>query len=183
VTNLKSGHFDGRPVPARWVFTSIDRRVAFGSAIVALGVLLTVLSYGTRGAWGIQRLWPLLVVGLGFVRIADQSSRIAGWVLMIAGGGVLLSNLGLFTLPECEVVRYWPLTVVIVGLLEVVRSRSIGGKGEGVGALFLGVWLQLSYFGAPHISSYHPWPLALAAVGGLAAWRGLKAPQKLFYVG
>ncbi len=124
---------------ARRVFSSVDCRVAFGSAIVALGVVLTVQSYTAHEAWSVQRFWPLLVVGLGLIRIAEQSSRIEGWVLMIVGGGVLLSNLGLFVLPTREVVRYWPLTVVIVGLLETVRSRSMGAKGEGVAAVFLGI--------------------------------------------
>src|SRR5437764_5279121 len=104
----------------------IDSRVALGLAIVALGVVLTVLTYSTHEAWSTQRFWPLLVVGFGVMRITEQSSRIEGWVLVIVGGGVLLSNFGLFVLPAREVVRYWPLSGVMVGLSEMVLSRSMG---------------------------------------------------------
>jgi hypothetical protein len=162
---------------AQRVLSSIDSRILAGSATVALGAVLTLLSYSSRQAWSTQRFWPLLVVGFGVIRIAERSNRIAGWLLLIVGTAVQLSNLGLFVLPAHEVVRYWPLTVIFAGLSETVLSQSPGAKGEGLAVLCLGGWLQLSYFGAPHISSYRPWPLVLAAVGAVMLWRGLCTPR------
>ncbi len=144
-----------------------------------LGLVLTVLSFIAHQAWSVQRFWPLLVVGFGVVRVAEQSSQIEGWVLLVVGSVVQLSNLGLFVLPGREVVRYWPVTVVLVGLSELMLSRSPGAKGEGGAVVLLGVWLQLSYFGASHISSYRAWPLVLAAVGGVMMWRGFVARRFL----
>lgn len=157
---------------ARRIFSYIVPRVPTGLAIMALGVLLTLLSFIAPRVWSTQRFWPLLVVSFGVMRIAEQASRIEGWVLLVVGAGVQLSNLDLFVLPGREVVRYWPLTVVLLGLWELIFSRSLGAKAEAFAVVFLGVWLQLSYFGAPHISSYRAWPLALVAVGGVMAWRG-----------
>ena len=174
VTNIESEpDFEGRPVMAQRVFSSIDSRILAGLATVALGAVLTVLSYSSHQAWSTQRFWPLLVVGFGVIRIAERSNRIAGWLLLIVGGAVQVSNLGLFVLPAREAVRYWPLTVMLAGLSETVLSQSRGAKGEGLAVLCLGGWLQLSYFGASHISSYRPWPLVLAAVGAVMVWRGL----------
>ena len=108
-------------------------------------------------------------------RVFERSGRVEGLVLLIAGGGVQLSNLGLFALPAREVVRYWPLTVVAVGLWALVFSQGIRAKVEGFAIWCLGMWLQFSYFGVVHISSYRVWPLVLVAVGGVMAWRGLYA--------
>ena len=157
----------------------MDSRIPLGLAIVAAGAVLTALSFSTHQSWSIQRFWPLLVVGFGLLRIAGQSRQIAGWILLIVGGAVQLSNLGLFVLPGREVVRYWPVIVVLVGLRVLVWSRSPGAKVEGFAVAFLGVWLQLSYFGATHISSYRPWPLALAGIGGVMVWRGLRKRKSL----
>jgi len=142
--------------------------------MVALGIVLTVLSFHAYDTWSIGRYWPILVVGFGVIRIAEPSGHLPGWVLLTVGGAVLLSNLGLFVLPAREVVRYWPLAVVVVGFWELVALPRIGAKVEGLAVVFLGVWLQLSYFGAAHISSYRPWPLVLAAVGLVMVWRTLR---------
>ena len=139
--------------------------------MVALGVVLTVLSFCAYDTWTIGRYWPMLVVGFGVTRIVEPSSHLPGWVLLTVGGAVQLSNLGLFVLPGREVVRYWPLAVLLVGVWELVAFRNIGTKVEGLAVMFLGIWLQLSYFGAAHISSYRPWPLVLAAIGLVMVWR------------
>ena len=157
---------------ARRVFSSSNSHVIVGLAIAASGVVLTVLSYLVHEAWSIQRFWPLLVVGFGVIRIAERSNRIAGWVLLSVGGAVLLSNLGVFVLPAREVVRYWPITILLAGLGEMVLARDSGARAEGLAVLVLGIWQQWSYFGAPPISSYRPWPLVLAAIGGVMVRRG-----------
>ena len=148
------------------------RRVLSGAVTVCMGLVLTVLSFSVHQEWTIQRFWPLLVVVFGVVRIVEQERRIEGWVLLLVGGAVLLSNLGLFELPGSEVVRYWPVAVVLAGISELVLFEGLGAKGEGAAVVFLGVWLQLSYFGAVPVSSYRAWPLAVVAVGGLMLWRG-----------
>ena len=162
---------DGCADMARRIFSYADARLPAGLAIVALGLVLTTLSFSAGEAWSTQRFWPLLVAVFGAMRIAEQPRRVEGWILLIIGGAVQLANLGLFVLPGREVVRYWPLAVVLVGVWELVSSRSMGAKVEGVAVVFLGAWLQLSYFGAVHVSSYRLWPLLLSAAGGVMVWR------------
>ena len=117
----------------------------------------------------------MLVVAFGLCRVFERSGRVEGLILLILGGGVQLSNLGLFALPPLEAVRYWPLTVVAVGLWELALSQGIRTMVEGFAIASLGMWLQFSYFGVVHISSYRPWPLVLVAVGGVMVWRGFCA--------
>ena len=149
----------------------IDSRVVAGSAIAILGSILTVLSLSLRQAWSVERFWPLLVVGFGASRIVERSGRFEGWLLLAVGGWVQLSNLGLVALPGHDAVRYWPLTVVLAGVWEMVFSRRVGAIVEGAAIVFLGAWLQLSYFGAVHIGSYRLWPVVLVAIGGVMVWR------------
>ena len=163
----------------RRAFSGLDSRVPAGLALAALGVVLTELSYSVRDSWSVQRFWPLLVVGFGVSRLAEPAGRVAGWVLIVVGAALQLANLGVFVLPAREVVRYWPVVVMLAGLQEMLRSRGLPAKVEGLAAAFLGLWLQLSYFGAPHIGSYRPWPLLLLAFGALMAWRGSYAQSSV----
>ena len=150
-------------------------RVVVGVIVTLLGALFTLQNFGVLSLGDVQLFWPMLVVAFGLSRVFERSGRVEGLVLLIAGGAVQLSNLGLFALPAREVVRYWPLTVVVVGLWGLMFSQGIRAKVEGFAIWCLGMWLQFSYFGVVHISSYCVWPLVLVAVGGVMAWRGLYA--------
>jgi hypothetical protein len=134
-----------------------------GWLLVALGGGLTVASL--EGGWSVQRFWPLLVVAFGTSRLASRGHRMRGLALLVTGVVVQLSNLGLFNLPSSRVVRYWPLILVVIAAWELDRFRGSHGLMGRTALLLLGVWLQLSYFGLVHISSFHSWPLILSAVG------------------
>ncbi len=150
--------------------------VVLGVIVGLLGILFTLQNVGVLTLGDVQLFWPMIVVAFGVSRIIEPRGRLGGLVLLIVGGGVQLSNLGLFALPSAEVVRYWPLTVVFVSLWELMVAQRIGLLVELLAIGFLGLWLQLSYFGVVHISSYSLWPLVLVAVGGVMVWRGVYAP-------
>lgn len=150
-----------------------NARVAAGAIAGLLGIFFTIQNFFAFLPGGVQFFWPLLVVAFGISRIIERGGRSEGLLLLLVGGGVQLANFGLFVLPAREAVRYWPLAVVVAGLREMVLSRDIRFILEGSAIVLLGAWLQLSYFGFVHISSYRLWPLALVAVGGVMAWRGI----------
>lgn len=157
---------------ARRSLFGLDPRVLAGVVIAGIGLVLTLLSYTAHEPWSIQRLWPLLLAAFGVMRIVEPSARLVGWALLLIGAGVLFSNLGLYALPSREVVRYWPLAVLLAGLVEMVLSRDTDALVEGFAVLFLGAWLEWSYFGAFPIGSFRPWPLVLAGIGGIMVCRG-----------
>ena len=150
--------------------------VILGLIVGLLGFLFTLQNFGVLLLGDVQLFWPLLVVAFGVSRVFERSTgRLGAIVLLIVGGVVQFSNLGLFVLPGRELVRYWPLTVVLAGLWELVFSQGTRAMVEGSAIAFLGLWLQLSYFGMVHISSYRLWPLVLSAIGCVMVWRGLSA--------
>ena len=147
-------------------------QVVVGVIVGLLGVLFTLQNFDVLLLGDVQLVWPLLVVAFGLCRVFERSARVEGLILLIVGGGVQLSNLGLFALPAHEMVRYWPLTVVAVGLWELALSQGIRTTVEGFAIASLGMWLQFSYFGVVHISSYRLWPVALMVIGSVMVWRG-----------
>ena len=144
-----------------------------GLVLLLLGVLLTLQNFGALSLGDVQLLWPLIIVAFGLSRVLERRGRIEGLVLLLAGVVVQLANLGFFTLPAYEKVRYWPLAVLLAGLSEVRSFQSAWTVVEGFVIVFVGAWLQLSYFGLVHIGSYRAWPVLLVAVGGLMLLRGL----------
>ena len=147
-------------------------QVVVGVIFGLLGILFILQNFGVPLLGDAQLFWPMLVVAFGSYRVFERSGRVEGLILLIVGGGVQLSNLGFFALPPREVMRYWPLTVVAVGLWELALSQGIRAMVEGFAIASLGMWLQFSYFGVVHISSYRPWPLVLVAIGGVMVWKG-----------
>jgi LiaF transmembrane domain len=153
------------------IFTSSSGGIV-GVFVGILGIVFTLQNFGVFSLGDVQLFWPMLVVAFGLCRVFERSGRLEGAILLVVGGGVQLSNLGLFALPAREVMRYWPLTVVAAGLWELALSQGIRAAVEGFAIASLGMWLQLSYFGVVHISSYRLWPLVLVVVGCVMAWRG-----------
>ena len=152
-----------------------NAQVAAGVIVGILGILFTLQNFSVLLLGDAQRFWPLLVVAFGLCRVFERSGRVEGLILLIVGVGVQLSNLGLFALPVYEVVRYWPLAVLAVGLWELALSQGTRAMIEGFAIASLGMWLQFSYFGIVHVSSYRPWPLVLVAISAVMVWRGFYA--------
>jgi len=84
-------------------------------AIVVIGVLLLLHENGILYWHDVLRLWPLLLVIAGFVRLGQYSthSRVIG-ALMIAVGAVL--ELSEFHVIPYTVRELWPLGVIAIGL-------------------------------------------------------------------
>jgi LiaF transmembrane domain/LiaI-LiaF-like transmembrane region len=150
-------------------------RIVLGVIVGLIGLVFTLQNFGVLSIGDVQLFWPLLVVAFGLSRIVERAGLLAGLVLILAGGAVQLANLGFYALPESEVMRYWPLAVVLVGVWERVFSQGFGAVVESSAIAFLGLWLQLSYFGAVHVSSFRLWPLVLSVVGGVMVWRSFSA--------
>lgn len=84
-------------------------------AIVATGVMLLLHENGILYWRDVWRLWPLLLVAAGFVRLGQPSSysRVVGGLLI--GAGALLELAEFHVIPY-SVRQLWPLGVIAVGL-------------------------------------------------------------------
>jgi predicted membrane protein len=96
-----------------------------GLAIMAWGLLLTLDNFGVVEADLFWRLWPLVLVAIGLVRLL-LSARRGGSLFALSGG--LLTFVGLaLLLTTLEVVSFrkvWPLIVLAVGVAIVWRTLA-----------------------------------------------------------
>src|ERR1051326_6636863 len=84
-------------------------------AIVAIGVLLLLHENQLLQWHDVLRLWPLLLVVGGFLRLGQYSphSKIMGGIMIVVGGVLELSE---FHLIPYTVREMWPLGIIALGL-------------------------------------------------------------------
>src|SRR5690242_11341054 len=94
-------------------------RLAFGLAIIALGVLLLLDRVGTIEWAGRSGWWPLFLIAFGLARAAMSTSRGLGSGVFFALVGVwgLLNQYGVL-----DYDRSWPILLVIGGGSMIVGS-------------------------------------------------------------
>lgn len=141
-----------------------------GIVLVAIGILFLLEQTGTIDAGGvIGDWWPLIIVAVGLVQLAEHPRSPVGPLIVIAFGGILLITQ--LDLVSPDIWSYaWPIFLVIVGLVilfrlpgrnvpagvtdEVVRASAVFGsnevivtsqrlRGGSATALFGGVVLDL----------------------------------------
>jgi hypothetical protein len=103
-------------------------RMTLGLVFIALGLILTLDQAGILDIRGIGRWWPLLLIGVGVVKVRQplqDGQRAAGVGFLFLGGFFLLVNVLSWG-------RAWPLGVVLVGVLLLWqafdRSPATGPK-------------------------------------------------------
>ena len=110
-----------------------------GALLVGFGVLLMLGDIDMR--WGVQNLWPLLIVVLGIGILSGATSvdkRRSGLMLTLFGVWMLISTLGLWGF---HFGNSWPLIFFAIGLAQILqpgRKSRVGGLWMlGIGAIFL----------------------------------------------
>jgi hypothetical protein len=94
----------------------VDRRqesqIAFGATLIVVGLILLGQRLGWGPAWTFAQLWPLLLIGMGSVRLVlDRGVRRAGYFWVLVGTIFLLDQQGVLALRDS-----WPLFIVWVGV-------------------------------------------------------------------
>ncbi len=150
------------PLPAR---TSQAGRLLVGLLFVAGGLLFTLANFGVVEIHNAWRFWPLVLVGVGLLRLMSRSV-FAG--LILVGLGVL------FQLRELDLVWFrlsmlFPLILVVVGLRILTGGFRGRWPAQGQGqALPGGVVNEWAVFGGGdrRISSEFAGGQANAVFGG-----------------
>ncbi|GAB1403621.1 MAG: DUF5668 domain-containing protein [Lentimicrobiaceae bacterium] len=96
-----------------------------GLLIVVFGVLFMMhnMNLISPAIWRVIFSWPMLLVGLGLVNLADRKP---GWgLILMAVGGAFLVNRYLH-LPFNLFSFFWPVLIIIIGLV-LILSNSRGG--------------------------------------------------------
>jgi hypothetical protein len=107
-------------------------KLAMGVMLVAFGLVFLLDRLFWVDASEAFRLWPLLLIAYGVVRIAFPSqrgcrrgSRLAGFWPLLIGGIFLADELDVLMLHDS-----WPLFIVGAGILMVLRSTGAGKRAE-----------------------------------------------------
>ena len=100
-----------------------------GLVLVAIGVLLLLHQNGILRFSDLWRLWPLILVAGGLVRLTQMgsSSRFMGTLMILVGGILEASE---FHLIPYSVWELWPLGIIGLGLLLLWRSLQPGAEQE-----------------------------------------------------
>jgi hypothetical protein len=85
--------------------------MALGLVLIGLGLVLTLEQAGILNLEGIGRFWPLLLIGVGYVKVRqpmEDGQRALGMALL-AGGGLFQ------VISVLSWARAWPLALVFAG--------------------------------------------------------------------
>jgi hypothetical protein len=94
--------------------------------LIVLGIVLTLGQAGLFHLEGLGRFWPLLLIGVGMVKVRqplEDGQRAVGVALLFAGGLLLLINILSWG-------RAWPLLFVLVGALLLWQALQKPGLAE-----------------------------------------------------
>ena len=91
---------------------SVRSRTSLGLVLIGIGLFLALESAGILRTGGLARWWPLLLVGVGWVKVRlprEDGQHAAGVALLLFGGLFLLTSVLAFG-------TSWPLLLVGVGV-------------------------------------------------------------------
>jgi len=98
--------------------------LVWGFVILFIGVALLLDHMGILPFGQVYRFWPLLLVLAGIMTFLNQSGRVIGILLLLAGGLLQLNKLGLIHLDFADL---WPLAIIAVGVLLIWGSLETRG--------------------------------------------------------
>ncbi len=106
------------------------KKAVFGLLVIAAGVVwLSVnLGYLDPGIKHILFSWPMLLLSIGLINLADRDSRFTGLVLSLIGGFFLSARI--INTQYDFIGLYWPVLVIGIGILILFSAlgKRVFGK-------------------------------------------------------
>lgn len=97
-------------------------KLVVGLFLAVLGVLLTADNLDLFDADRYLRLWPLVLVAAGVIKIVEPGAAAIGVILLLAGSSLLAFNLGFL---RFSIFDLWPLILIVFGVVLVIGSMGI----------------------------------------------------------
>ena len=91
-------------------------RVLPGLLLILFGTVVLLDHMGFLEANRLWRFWPLILIVVGAVKFFRECNRVAGMLLMLAGGVLLLNNLGITRFSWNDI---WPFALIAVGVTMI----------------------------------------------------------------
>jgi hypothetical protein len=105
------------PTPLQQTRAPEAAQLAYGIVVTIAGVILTFASFGLADATTIFRIWPVVFIVAGVVKVVrnhEGRTSTGGWVLIIIGIWLLLRTTGQTRLSFWDVL--WPMLLVGFGV-------------------------------------------------------------------
>jgi predicted membrane protein len=101
------------------------KSLVFGLLVLGLGFVWLLRNFGmiSEQAWDIIFSWQMLLIAIGVVNIANDSSRGIGWIMIAIGGFFMLSEV--YDLPTSFRHVFWPALLIVIGLVLIFGSSRI----------------------------------------------------------
>lgn len=104
---------------------SPQKTLLMGLLVVLFGVLFMMHNMGliNRSLWHVIFSWPMLLVAIGLVNLAERKS---GWglTLIAIGGAFLVSRY--YQLPFNLFTFFWPVMIIIIGIALILSNTGSG---------------------------------------------------------
>lgn len=106
------------------------KSLVFGLLVLGLGVAWLSHNFGIMGdrTWDVIFSWQMLLIAIGIVNVANDSSRGIGWILIAIGGFFLVSDY--YDLPTSFRHVFWPALLIIIGLVLIFGSGKLCRRGK-----------------------------------------------------
>ena len=101
------------------------KSLVFGLLVLGLGFIWLLRNFGmiSERAWDVIFSWQMLLIAIGVVNIANDSSRGVGWILVAIGGFFMVSDY--YDLPTSFRHVFWPALLIVIGLVLIFGSGRI----------------------------------------------------------
>lgn len=101
------------------------KSLVFGLLVLGLGLVWLLRNFGlmSEQTWDVIFSWQMLLIAIGVINIANDSSRGIGWILIAIGGFFLISDY--FDLPTSFRNVFWPALLIVIGLVLIFGSSKL----------------------------------------------------------
>lgn len=142
-----------------------------GVILVGLGLLLALESFSDLEISGLYRLWPLVVISFGVVKLLGDTTkeRSSGLFLIFLGVWFLINTLEVYGLDWGE---SWPLLLILLGISKLVLPED-GRRSGGFLLVAIGAWAAVNVFEVWGLDWDNSWSIGLIIVGLFIVWRAL----------
>ena len=107
-------------------------KLVVGLFLTVLGVLLAADNLNLLDADRYLRLWPLVLIAAGLIKVVEPGAAVVGVILLLAGSSLLAVNLGLL---RFSIFDLWPLILIIFGVIMVIGAMGITPRDAIPGSL------------------------------------------------
>jgi predicted membrane protein len=101
------------------------KSLVFGLLVVGLGCIWLLHNFGmiNDSAWDLIISWQMLLIAIGIINVANDSSRGMGWILIAIGGFFLISEA--YDLPASLSHVFWPALLIVIGLTLIFGTSKL----------------------------------------------------------